>query len=136
MKDLRKGRVSSFLREEIADILHRELRDPRIGFLTITQVEPTADLREAEVRVSILGSPADQRKTLRGLEDARVFIQRHLATRHRWRHTPVLRFVLDESFQKQTELDALLKQARDEDEAAANQRQRSQSNEVDPPAKS
>lgn len=114
MKEKRRERIASLLREEIANIIQRELRDPRIGLVSVLSVHPTEDLKEAEVRVSLLGDPAQQRTGLRGLEAARGFIQNELAARVRMRNTPFLRFVLDESLRKQQELEELLRRAREE----------------------
>ncbi|MCI0650726.1 MAG: 30S ribosome-binding factor RbfA [Planctomycetes bacterium] len=124
MKPTRRGRVSSLLRDEISSILTRELKDPRIGFVSVLQVEPTDDIKEAVVRVSIFGTEAEQRTTLRGLEAARPFIQALLAERVKLRHVPVLRFLLDESIRKGMEMEELIRRARAEDEQAAETRVR------------
>ncbi|MGE3163786.1 MAG: 30S ribosome-binding factor RbfA [Planctomycetota bacterium] len=114
MKQKRRERISSSLRAEIAEIIQRDLRDPRLGFISVTRVEPTEDLKEAVVHVSILGSEGQQRTSLRGLRAAAGFIQGLLADRIRLRNTPVLRFELDESIRKHMELEDLLKRARGE----------------------
>ena len=119
MKPIRRERIAAFLRNELAQILQRELHDPRLGFVSILSVSPTEDLKEAEVRVSILGSEADQRTTLRGLESARGYIQGLLGDRLHFRNTPVLRFVLDETISKSMDIEGSIKQAREEDEQAA-----------------
>lgn len=122
MKPLRKERISSFLRAEIARIIQRELKDPRIGFVSVMDVEPTEDLKEAKVRVSVMGTPSQQRTAVRGLQSASGFIQTHLRDVCRFRNIPSLRFILDESIQRSMDMDALIRQARDEDEAAARAR--------------
>ncbi|MEM7168506.1 MAG: 30S ribosome-binding factor RbfA [Planctomycetota bacterium] len=114
MREKRRERVSSLLRSEIANIIQRDLRDPRIGFVSVMSVHPTEDLKEAEVRVSLMGSEAEQRTTLRGLIAARGFIQTHLADRVRLRNTPALRFVQDESIRKGIEMDDLIRKVRSE----------------------
>ena len=116
MKEKRKQRIASFLRNEIALIIQRELKDPRIGLISVTRVEPTEDLRYASVHVSVMGSEAEQRTSLRGLEAARSHIQNLLGDRVHFRHTPEIRFVLDDSIRKQMEMEALIKRAREEDE--------------------
>lgn len=112
MKQKRRERISSSLRSEIAEIIQRDLRDPRLGFISVTRVEPTEDLKEAVVHVSILGSETEQRTSLRGLRAAAGFMQGLIADRMRLRNTPVLRFELDESIRKHMELEELLKRAR------------------------
>ena len=118
MRPLRKQRIASFLRAEIARVLLHEIRDPRIGFVTVLAVEPTEDLKEAKVSVSVLGTEAEQRTALRGLHAARGFIQSHLARVCQFRETPLLRFVLDDSIRRTMELEEKIRQVREEDEAA------------------
>ncbi len=124
MKPIRRERICSFLRSQIAHIIQNELKDPRIGFVSIISVEPTDDLKEAKVRVSIMGSPSQQRTAMRGLEAARGYIQTLLGERSSFRNTPHLRFIQDESIRKSMDLDALLRRAHDEDEEAAEERVR------------
>lgn len=112
------------LRTEIARILQHDLKDPRIGFLSVLSVRTCDDLREAVVRVSLLGSPAEERTTMRGLDSARGYIQTLLAERCHLRHTPQLRFEQDESIRKGMDLGALIQKARSEDEARAGERGR------------
>jgi ribosome-binding factor A len=118
VKPLRKLRVASLLRTEIARVIQQELRDPRIGFVSVLAVEPTEDLKEAKVSVSILGSESQQRTALRGLEAARGFIQSHIGRACRLRETPQLKFVLDDSIRKQMEIEDRIREVRAEDEAA------------------
>jgi ribosome-binding factor A len=117
MRPIRKQRIASFLREEIARVILHELRDPRIGFVSVLSVEPTEDLKEAKVAVSILGDAAEQRTSLRGLQAARGFIQAHLARVSRFRETPQLRFVLDDTIRRTMELEERIRQVRAEDES-------------------
>src|SRR5512135_588192 len=80
----RAERVSDQMKEEIADILMRKIKDPRIGFVTVTDVEVADDLRNAKVFVSIYGG--DKVKTLKGLESASAFIRSELGRRMRMRY--------------------------------------------------
>lgn len=118
MRPIRKQRIASFLREEIARVILHELRDPRVGFVTVLAVEPTEDLKEAKVSVSILGTETEQRTALRGLQAARGFIQSHLASVCHFRETPQLRFVLDDSIRRTMELEETIRRVRAEDDAA------------------
>ena len=116
MKDLRRAKVSAFLRNEIAQILQFELKDPRIGFLSVVSVMPTEDLKEAVVKVSLMGTPSEQRTTMRGLQAAQGYVQSLLGSRTSFRHTPQLRFVQDETIQKGMEFESLLQKTREEDQ--------------------
>ncbi len=119
MKEKRRQRIGSFLREEIAGILQREVKDPRLGFISVTRVEATEDLKEARVWVSVLGTEAEQRTTLRGVTAASRHIQALLGERVRFRNTPQLRFIHDRSLERSLEISALIAQARREDDDAA-----------------
>ena len=119
MKPLRREKVSAFLRNELAKIIQLELGDPRIGFVSVLSVEPTDDLKEAKVRVSILGTPSQQRTAMRGLEAARGYMQTLLGERSSFRNTPLLSFIMDESIEKSMNIDALIQRARGQDENAA-----------------
>jgi ribosome-binding factor A len=92
----RNERVAEEIREEVAQIIGRELKDPRIGFVTVTRVTLTPDLRTAHVNVGILGDASQHEKTLDGLRKAAGFVRREVGRRIRMRHTPELVFHYDE----------------------------------------
>ena len=131
MKSIRRARIASQLREEISRIIQFDLKDPRIGFLSVLSVEPTVDLKECKVYVSIMGKESQQRTSMRGLEAARGKIQSLLITQIRLRETPILRFILDESHQKSQAIEDVIKAARDEDEKAALEREERSSRDQD-----
>ncbi|MEC9476023.1 MAG: 30S ribosome-binding factor RbfA [Planctomycetota bacterium] len=134
MKPIRRSRVASLIREEISRILRFELKDPRIGFVTVLAIEPTVDLKECKVFVSIMGSESEQRTSMRGLEAARGKIQSLLTSRVKLRETPILRFILDESIQRTQEIEEKIRLAREEDELAAQEREsRSSSDQGEAP---
>lgn len=91
----RSERLAEEIREEVARIVGSALKDPRIGFVTITRVELTADLRTARVHVGVLGGAGDREKSLTGLRQAAGFVRRELGRRIRVRHTPELVFRYD-----------------------------------------
>ncbi|MGH9454660.1 MAG: 30S ribosome-binding factor RbfA [Terriglobia bacterium] len=91
----RVDRLADQIRAEIATLIAEELRDPRIGFSTVTRVELAADLSHARVMVSVLGSPEAQQATLDGLSSAAGFIRHEISHRLRLRRSPELVFVLD-----------------------------------------
>lgn len=96
----RLNRVAEAIKKEAADILQRELKDPRIGFVTVTRVKITADLQQATIYYSLLetqGGPATAASTEAGLKSAQGFIRRALGERLRLRVTPEVSFRLDPS---------------------------------------
>jgi ribosome-binding factor A len=96
----RTDQVGAQVREEIMQIIRRELKDPRIGFASITQVRMSPDLRLARVRVSVLGDETEQKRTLTGLRSATGMIRHQLGRRlTNLRFSPELRFELDPSIE-------------------------------------
>lgn len=98
----RTSRVSELLREEISDLVQRDLKDPRLegAFLSITEVEVSADLRVASVYVSHLGSAEERDDALAGLQSASPYLERELRRRLRMRRTPSLTFQFDPSIER------------------------------------
>lgn len=95
----RTRQVGDFLREELTDIVRLEVKDPRIGFFSLTQVEVTGDLRTARVFVSVLGTDEERVATLAALRSATGFIRHHLRPRLRMRQIPELEFRDDRSME-------------------------------------
>lgn len=104
----RLRRVNEAVREVVSARLAEGLRDPRIGFVTVTSVETTPDLRQARVYVSVLGSDEERAETLAGLESAHGLLQQAVATELRMKHTPTLQFVFDESIDRGMRISELL----------------------------
>src|SRR5512144_1722863 len=102
----RSERVSDQMKHEIADILMRKIKDPRIGFVTVTDVTVSDDLRNAKVFVSVYGG--DKAKSLKGLESAAVFIRAELGRRMRMRFVPELLFRYDETMERGAHILGLL----------------------------
>lgn len=100
----RPERVQEALRQEISKILHNEIKDPRIGFLTITKVELTKDLRHAVVYFSILGEMSDKTLALKGLNSAKGYIRSVVAERIKLRFVPEIRFRIDDSLEHTKEI--------------------------------
>ena len=111
----RSQRVSDLIREEIAEIVMSKLKDPRIGFVTITGVDMTPDLKQARVFVSILNEN-EREITLEILNSARTFIRSILSKRLKMKFIPVIEFKLDTSIEYGYKIDKLLKEIRDKDE--------------------
>ena len=100
----RTDRIDELLRQEIGILLSREVKDPRIGFATVTKVETTPDLAHARVWVSVIGSPAERTETVRALEHAMPFVRHELGSRLRLRRIPNLHIRLDESAETGTRI--------------------------------
>jgi ribosome-binding factor A len=101
-------RVNEAVREVVSARLAEGLRDPRIGFVTVTSVDTSPDLRHARVYVSVLGSEDEREATLAGLESAHGFLQQSVAGELRMKHTPTLEFVFDESIDRGMRITELL----------------------------
>jgi len=107
----RNERLSEGIREDVARIVG-QLKDPRIGFVTVTRVDLTPDLRTAHVHVGILGGGADREKTLAGLRQAAGFVRRELGRRLHVRHTPEVAFHYDEGLDATDRVAQLLDEVR------------------------
>ena len=119
---MRLQRVNQLIREEISHLIQRELKDPRLGFVTVTEVDVAKDLRTAKVYVSVLGSETQWQSSLQALESARGFIRSWLLPRLRLRAVPHLTFLPDRSMAHaahiQTVLEGLKSEERPPDESA------------------
>ena len=111
---IRPERVAQAMRRDIADIIARTLRDPRIGtFVTVTDVEVTSDLSFARVFVSVLATGEERARTLEALAHAVPFVRRELGPRLGLREVPALRFEIDTSSERGARVDELLRKLRD-----------------------
>jgi ribosome-binding factor A len=90
-------RVDEAVREVLSAAITQELKDPRVGFVTVTGVETSADLRHATVYVSVLGDDATREASLEGLRSAHGFLQARVAKELRLKNTPTLTFAYDDS---------------------------------------
>lgn len=115
---MRQERVSDQIRDEISRLIQREVRDPRIGFVTVTGASVTADLRIARVYISVLGEPATREESLHALQSAAGYLRRALFKKLRLRYSPALEFILDESLDRGERIESLLRDIREEREAA------------------
>ncbi|MDQ2966134.1 MAG: 30S ribosome-binding factor RbfA [Chloroflexota bacterium] len=104
----RTDRIDELLRQEIGQILAREVADPRIGFVTVTDVETDPDLRHARLWVSVIGQPAERDATMAALNRAMSFVRRELGTRLRLRRIPEFQVRLDDTAERGTRLLQLL----------------------------
>jgi ribosome-binding factor A len=95
----RTDRLDSQIRAELAELLQREMKDPRVGFATITRVETARDLGTARVWVSIMGTPDERTRTMKALTDAAPWLRRQLGDRLTLRHVPQLVIRQDDSIE-------------------------------------
>jgi len=93
-------RLREEIKREASDIIQRRMKDPRIGFTTVTDVEVTMDLRQVKIFISVLGDEEARAKTVAGLERAKGFIRTELGRAIRLRHTPEVQFEYDQSLEQ------------------------------------
>lgn len=113
MQGKRLDRVNQLIKEEISTLLQRELKDPRLGFVTVTEVDASRDLRTAKVFVSVLGDEAQWARSLAALGSARGFIRNWLRQHLDLRITPELDFRPDRSFEHAARIQALLREVQE-----------------------
>lgn len=109
----RKDKVTEAIREEISLIVHDKLKDPRLGFVTITKVELTPDLRSAKVFFSVLGKEEDYKKTKEALDSASGFIRRLVAQRINLRFAPEIIFKEDKSSEYSVRIQEVLEEIKE-----------------------
>lgn len=121
----RTQRVADFLKQELAGLIQRELRDPRLGMVSVTDVEVSRDLSYARVYVTVLGkeSPEDAAESIAVLNNAGGFLRSQVARVNSARTTPKLRFVFDSSIGRGSRMSQLI------DKAVADDRRRAQEHE-------
>jgi ribosome-binding factor A len=111
----RQERVAHALQREISSIIHDELKDPRMGFVTVTRVEVTADLRIAKVFFSVLGQEQEVKKTKEALESANGFIRKLVGERVEMRFVPEILFRQDRSSEYSVRIQEVLNQVEESD---------------------
>lgn len=104
-------RVDEAVRAVLSDAITRDLKDPRIGFVTVTGVNTSPDLRHATVYVSVLGDEEERTATLSGLASAHGLLQRRLGRELKLKHTPALEFAWDGTIEQAMRINALLDEA-------------------------
>ena len=105
----RQNRVRELLRSEVSDILHRELKDPRLGFITVTDVTLTADLKIAKVFFSVLGSLEEQARAMKMLDQQKPHIRSVVASHLRLKFVPALQFYHDDTLNQVDRINRILK---------------------------
>ena len=110
----RTDRLDSQIRAELAELLHREMKDPRVGFATITRVETARDLGTAKVWVSIMGTETEREQTMKALTNATPWLRRQLGGRLTLRHVPELVIRRDDSIEAGDRVLCLLRELENE----------------------
>ncbi len=113
---MRANRVAEQMKKELGAIIGQKLKDPRIGFVTVTDVEVTGDLQQATIFISVLGKEYEKEETLKGLNKAKGFIRTEIGQRIRLRVTPEIKFEFDDSVAYGNRIDTLLNQVKSEQE--------------------
>ncbi|MCM3123267.1 30S ribosome-binding factor RbfA [Mesobacillus sp. AQ2] len=104
----RVNRVGEQMKKELGDIISRKIKDPRVGFVTVTDVQVTGDLQQAKVYISVLGDEQQREDTLKGLAKAKGFIRTEIGQRIRLRKTPELIFEFDETMAYGNRINSLI----------------------------
>jgi ribosome-binding factor A len=115
MSRIRVQRIAEQIKKELAELLRMELKDPRLGFVTVTRVEVAGDLQHVKAFVSVFGNEEEKRQTLAALERAAGFLRGEITRRLHLRLAPELVFRLDESGEHSSRIEALLKELRKEE---------------------
>ncbi|AGX03911.1 MULTISPECIES: 30S ribosome-binding factor RbfA [Bacillaceae] len=117
----RANRVGEQMKKELGEIIGRKIKDPRIGFVTVTDVAVTGDLQQATVYISVLGDEEKRENTLKGLAKAKGFIRSEIGQRIRLRKTPEIIFEFDESIDYGNRIDTLLHKIQEEGQSKEEQ---------------
>jgi ribosome-binding factor A len=109
VKGKRSEKVADLIKKEISQILLEELKDPRIGFVTITKVALSDDLRIAKIYYSVFGGEQDKEESYEGLESAKGYIKRELGKKVRLKYMPEITFIFDDSLEYGDHIEELLR---------------------------
>ena len=110
----RMRRVNEAMREVLSGAITSELKDPRVGFVTVTAVETSPDLRHARVFVSVLGNAGERRRSLQALEGAHGYLQRRVNAELHIKNTPAIEFVYDDTAERSQRINELLSSPEEE----------------------
>jgi ribosome-binding factor A len=117
MQGRRTDRVSHLIQMELGQLILHRVKDPRLGFVTITHVDVTPDLRSAAVFYSVLGDEKARKDSQIALEKASGFLQKEIGTALQLRYTPKLRFCFDDSLEQGMEVDKVLRKIEEDKKA-------------------
>ncbi len=106
----RMDKINQMMKREVSDIIQKELKDPRLEFVTITEAKVTKDLQHAKIYYSVLGNQEKMEKAAEGLNSARGFVRKLVGQRIRMRYTPDIEFVFDQSIEYSARIEAALEE--------------------------
>ncbi|MBN6206638.1 30S ribosome-binding factor RbfA [Ralstonia pickettii] len=109
MAELRANRVAEQMKKELGEILTTKIKDPRVGFVTVTDVEVTGDLQQATIYISVLGTDKEKQDSLLGLTKAKGFIRSEIGKRIRLRKTPEITFEFDEALEYGNRIESIIR---------------------------
>lgn len=113
----RKKRVGNLIKSEVSEMILKELKDPRIGFVSVTDVEVSGDLRYATVYFTVLGEDKSVQSTIAALQRATGYVRREIGNRLRLRYTPEIRFKYDETYQRAWHLEEVIRNLHESDDS-------------------
>jgi ribosome-binding factor A len=117
----RQEKLGELIAAELSELLRNRVKDPRVGFASITRVEVSGDLRHAKVFVSVMGTPEEQAATMKGLRNATGYLRHELAERITLRYMPEINFRLDTSIEEGARILELIRQVEEEEERTGTQ---------------
>lgn len=119
----RQEKLGEAMASDLSELIRTRVKDPRIGFASITRVEVSGDLRHAKVFISVMGTPEEQAETMKGLKNASGYLRHELATRMTIRYMPEISFKLDTSIEEGARILGLISQVEQEDREKAREAQ-------------
>ena len=119
-KSYRKQRLNETIKELLSELLINGVKDPRVGFVTITAVEVAADLETAKVHYSVMGDEAARKDSRQGLESAKNFLRRTVGRELKLKNTPELRFLYDDSLDRALDIEEKIKEIHKDEEEPRN----------------
>ena len=114
MTSRRQEQVADEIRREIGELLLKQIKDPRVGFASVTEVQVSADLRHAHINVSVFGSDAERQSTMEALQHGSGFFRREIGAALKLRYTPTIAFHLDDSLERGDRILRLLNEVNDD----------------------
>ncbi len=112
---LRANRVAEQMKQDLGKIIDQKLKNPKVGFVTVTDVEVTEGLQEAKIFVSVLGTDEERARTMQGLEESKGFLRTEIGKRIRMYKVPELRFEYDHSIEQGNRIEQLIRKLKEDE---------------------
>ena len=120
MEGKRSDKVADLIQKEISEMLVKTVKDPRIGFVTITRVAVSEDCRSAKVYFSVAGTPEERERSMKGLDSAKGYVRKELGRRIRLRYTPEIIFKFDPSIEYAIHIGEVIRHLKKDEETDGN----------------